>query len=83
MRVPSQMVFVHLWFVPVSVHSSLYLNNRITNSVCTCILPFIGAVLTSKSQSDNQLEKAKHEAKKVIHALHKAQDKMDEFEVLF
>lgn len=53
------------------------------NTFCqlTFFPTYVGAVLTSKTQSDKQLEKAKHQAKSVIHALHKAQDKMDEFEV--
>ena len=41
----------------------------------------IGVLLSSQSQSDKKFEKAKKEHKNVVHALHKAQDKMDEFEV--
>ena len=40
-----------------------------------------GAVLSSKSQSDRQLEEACSEARRIIHALHKCQDKFDEVEV--
>ena len=40
-----------------------------------------GAVLSSKAQSDRQLEEARAEARKIIHAFHKCQDKLDEVEV--
>ena len=40
-----------------------------------------GAVLSSKAQSDRQLEEARTEARKIIHAFHKCQDKLDEVEV--
>ena len=40
-----------------------------------------GAVLSSKAQSDRQLEEARAEARKIIHAFHKCQDKLDEMEV--
>ena len=43
--------------------------------------PCIGAVISSKSQSDQELEESRAEARKIIHALHKAQDKMDHLEV--
>jgi len=42
---------------------------------------FSGAILSSKSQSDKDLEDRRNEARKIIHAFHKAQDKMDDFEV--
>ena len=38
-------------------------------------------MLSSKAQSDNDLKRSRLEAMKIIHALHKAQDKMDELEV--
>jgi hypothetical protein len=40
-----------------------------------------GAVLSSKAQSDRQLEEARTEARRIIHAFHKCQDKLDEMEV--
>ena len=42
-----------------------------------------GAVLSSKAQSDRQLEEARAEARRIIHAFHKCQDRMDELEVRF
>lgn len=41
-----------------------------------------GAVLSSKAQSDRDLEKTREEARKIVHALHKAQDRMDDLEVM-
>ena len=41
----------------------------------------IGAVLSAKAQLDQQLHEAKHHARHVITALHKAQDKIDLLEV--
>lgn len=38
-------------------------------------------MLSSKAQSDHDLEDTRTEARKIIHALHKAQDKMDDLEV--
>ena len=43
--------------------------------------PLSGAVLSSKARSDRDLERSRSEARRIIHALHKAQDKMDELEV--
>ena len=40
-----------------------------------------GAVLSSKAQSDRQLTEARVEARKIIHAFHKCQDKVDVLEV--
>ena len=40
-----------------------------------------GAVLSSKAQSDRQLEEARSEARRIIHAFHKCQDKLDAVEV--
>ena len=42
-----------------------------------------GAVLSSKAQSDRKLEDARAEARRIIHAFHKCQDKVDQLEVLF
>ena len=36
-----------------------------------------GAVLSSKAQSDGELHHARKEARRIIHAYHKAQDKME------
>ena len=41
-----------------------------------------GAVLSSKAQSDKKLEDARTEARRIIHAFHKCQDKLDEVEVI-
>ena len=35
-----------------------------------------GAILSSKARADDQLHKARSAAREVIHALHKAQDKL-------
>ena len=40
-----------------------------------------GVVITAKAPTEAKLHKAKEKERKLIHALHKAQDKMDEFEV--
>ena len=40
-----------------------------------------GAVLSSKSRSDQQLAEARLKARKIIHAFHKAQDRLDVMEV--
>ncbi len=42
---------------------------------------YLGSVLSSKAQSDAQLHKARIEARRIIHALHKAQDKVEVLEV--
>ena len=42
-----------------------------------------GAVLSSKAQSDRKLEDARAEARRIIHAFHKCQDKVDQLEVIF
>ncbi len=34
----------------------------------------VGGVLAAKAQADDQLHKARHKVKEVVHALHKAQD---------
>lgn len=39
-----------------------------------------GAVLSAKAQSDNQLEEARKQARKIVHAFHKCQDRMDDME---
>ena len=44
---------------------------------------FLGAVLSSKAQSDNQLKVARREARNVIHALHKSQDRLKTAEVIW
>ena len=44
-------------------------------------LLLVGAILSSKSQSDKDLEERRNEARKIIHAFHKAQDRMDDYEV--
>ena len=41
-----------------------------------------GAFLSSKTQSDRKLQQARVEARKIIHAFHKCQDKLDQAEVL-
>ena len=45
--------------------------------MCDCI----GAVLSAKSRSDQQLSEARLKARKIVHGFHKAQDKMDTMEV--
>ena len=40
------------------------------------IIKLLGAVLSAKTRSDDQLHKARTAAREVIHALHKAQDKL-------
>ena len=45
------------------------------------IPPLKGAVLSSKAQTDRDLERIREEARKIVHALHKAQDRMDDLEV--
>ena len=40
-----------------------------------------GAVLSAKSRSDQQLDEARLKARTIIHAFHKAQDKLDALEV--
>ena len=40
-----------------------------------------GTVLSAKSRSDHHLSEARLKARKIIHAFHKAQDKMDALEV--
>ena len=44
----------------------------------TCVL---GAILSAKSRSDQQLAEARLNARKIIHAFHKAQDRLDATEV--
>lgn len=44
-------------------------------------LPPSGAVLSSKAQSDNQLKEVRKKARHVIHALHKAQQKLEAMQV--
>ena len=41
-----------------------------------------GAVLSSKAQSDRKLEEARSEARRIIHAFHKCQDRVDLLEVI-
>lgn len=42
-----------------------------------------GALLSSKAQSDRDLENTRNEARKIVHALHRAQDRMDDLEVYY
>ena len=42
----------------------------------------IGAVLSAKSRSDQQLMEGRLKVRTIIHAFHKAQDKLDKLEVL-
>lgn len=42
----------------------------------------LGSVFSSVTKSNTELQKARGEAKRIIHALHKAQDKLDQAEVL-
>ena len=46
-----------------------------------CVLHCTGAVLSAKAQSDQQLHEARNHARKLIHAFHKCQDKLDTAEV--
>lgn len=39
-----------------------------------------GAVLSAKSQSDQELQQAREEGRKIIHAFHKCQDRLDDTE---
>ena len=49
-------------------------------SVYSCF-HWLGAVLSSKSRADSELKKVGHQKKKVIHALHKCQEKLASVEV--
>ena len=40
-----------------------------------------GAVISAKAKIDQQLEEARHHTKRVVHAYHKAQDKLATSEV--
>lgn len=40
-----------------------------------------GSVLSSVTRSNTETHKARREARRIIHALHKAQDKLDQVEV--
>lgn len=58
----------------LTIYNTFYINRSLYPDIA-------GAVLSAKSQSDQQLSEARLKARKIIHAFHKAQDKMDELEV--
>ena len=51
------------------------------NSCCVRNHLCAGTVLSAKSRSDQQLSEARLKVRKIVHAFHKAQDKMDALEV--
>lgn len=59
---------------------SIEVHHVIINTPCFSSL-LTGAVLSAKSQSDQQLSEARIQARTIVHAFHKAQDKLDDLEV--
>ena len=58
-----------------SPENSCYVRNHQFLNLCA------GSVLSAKSRSDQQLSEARLKARTIVHAFHKAQDKMDALEV--
>jgi len=65
-------------------------DENVTTLICTeqllsVIIPlsylYTGAVLSAKTQSDQRLQEARYQAKKIIHAFHKCQTKLEKSEV--
>ena len=76
-QVATLIIILRLWRVVRIVNGNPPLS--LSNFLSLSLSP--GAILSSKARADDQLHKARQSARDVIHALHKAQDKLNNEEV--